>query len=745
MRAAVAESVDVFVLGAGPTGMAVSLLLQKKRPDLTVAVADMRTEPLRIQILNSYSDSDQRLFELMGVEGVYSGGSYQIKDVERKMRRQIASVSSNAGSRLRQFIPYKVVSIDRDERVATLQSCEHEAETVKVGFRYIVLADGAKRKGLQMLGEDLSTTHELSDVQPCFEHVGLVELQCRGKRVYPGDIAVVPVSNRKEALQRLAYLPDPDDDTIQVAAWSRPYLPKAYCNVHGKRLNKLKLNCELPMCIIEEREPKRKRALLIAWAKRLLSVIQTNQARVDPASFILSQLFGIRLDGLAGSAPGQIFDDADFTELHASHKHDAAKKAQLRVLSTTVRRDRIKRLVTKLPKAGDKTGAMIAMGDVAALPYFPNANGSRVAMAVAELFTSALDEDGNFDADTFARLAARELIKTDISAQQSIARDLLTISEWLEKKRLDLVSATQDVVLSWPAYKATVLKQMMALIDPIDHEVERRFPLAFSGIDAVAYKTLDPRAVEMVLETTEYLDSGPASFVTCLARHVSTADDLGGSELATTFHGFYHASIREIQYKVNRRLNRETPLTREAYDFIIEALRVGGVSVTPQRYFRFVMLSRSLDAQNSILVALLADLRPEHNQVLLADLADREDISPAFYEAIKHHFNALDGHVQTGCWHGMMTMALVRDDLTCVAELLASAQVSAPLSKTRILEAYQLVCKCGTAGAMKLVAGCEGFNRAIPKTRMWMGLADIAARSGAPSPDTVTAPLDLRP
>lgn len=731
--------VDVFVVGAGPTGMAVSLLLQKERRDLTVAVADMRKDPLRIQILNNYGGRDRRLFERMSVYGIAENGSYQIKDVERKMRSRLNAVARVGGDRFKAYIPYRVESIDKAARVVTLVNCEDPEQRQRIGFRYIVLADGAKRKGLEMMGEDLSSSHKVCKTQPYFKHAGLIELRSVEKKVASASMTNVPDHKFAAVMKQLAALPDPDEPARTVRAWTRPYLPLAYCIVHGKRRDKLKLNCEVPECVINERDPVRKRALLVSWGKCLLAILQTHKQVVDPIVLLFSALAGVSVRELGAitAAPAEQYTEADFSELHASHKHDAAHKARLRALTTTMKRDRIKQLTKPLPGCeSDSMGAMIAVGDVAALPFFINANGSRIGMYEADALVKAIGVDGEFDAAQFERDVGVELDRSDEDAYSTTSAHLHRIAQNLKTQARLWEVEPQDSAILWPALKAEMLRELAASIDAAT-SVEARF-LAPA---VIRYRDVTAQTVVSALRIMDAMGQGPKTYVECLKRErpLVSSDRAFSDKLQR----MQQRALASIQQRINNRLRRDTPLSTESLAFIMDAIALDEIRLTDEQRLSLLILACEAMVQADVerMRPIWQSVISTHAVELFEQVQHLRDLPVLFYRQLSQQGLGLSAEQKTACLAPMLAVAIKQGDNDSVVELMRF--IDEQTDPAMLLhDVYKHAVAAGYEALVKQLSSSPHFHKVIPKHRFWFDLAGMhvdrdAEDVVAPQADTV--------
>lgn len=334
------------------------------------------------------------------------------------MRSEMARLASDDDSRLAVFILYQVTEINRVTHTAMLVNPNEPADRRLVKYKHLVLADGARRKSLVMLGEDVADTHSVLPYQVPGTQFAVYRYQCRGFTLLSSGLGDIDSEKGViAALQQLQTIADPENPGRTIAAWNKPWLPYGY-TILGKK-GKITLHVQIPDTFFDDGidEPMRQR-LLDVWSRRILVILQQDHyskyVKGDQSRLMeLVSEGSLAVDYVAGcSVPPT---ENDFTALHASRKHDSTNKQHLDRMTTSVEIDCMKHPVRSVD---GHTEVFIA--DAAHKPLFVAANGLFTGLKEARDYVRCMNENNEFDVGLYKALSA-------VRIRDSLAKTQLAI------------------------------------------------------------------------------------------------------------------------------------------------------------------------------------------------------------------------------------------------------------------------------------------------------------------------------
>ncbi|MDF1795268.1 MAG: FAD-dependent oxidoreductase [Coxiellaceae bacterium] len=368
--------VDMAVIGAGPGGLILAKGLAEK--GFSVALVEKREHAIRGQIMTEYLPSlKAAVWEQCRIP--LPKQDIQLKDVERLAMQVVQLVAEPASrrarfvakSKIRLYRPYEAIAIDRTVNTVRLKPTSGGDE-VMIRYRHIFCCGGARRPALNLIA-DQPIRYTPTDLQMPESRVGVMQLQlperCRDNPALLSKIDT-DMPSFGEAFHFFGTLQDPDSGE-ELRAWDRPYLPTIHLKNHPHQ-HKITLVCSLPDIIVNQRDPDKKRRLLLAWGKKLAFWKFRKYARLE-------------------LKPGEISASKPSTKY-------GAKKDALRALTTELHFDFADKMSFKLNDEGE--GYCVVIGDAyATIPYMKG-EGSAVAMWQALFAIQHIEKGtGKFDAE----------------------------------------------------------------------------------------------------------------------------------------------------------------------------------------------------------------------------------------------------------------------------------------------------------------------------------------------------------
>lgn len=391
-----AISVEILIIGAGPTGATAALLAAKK--GLSFAIVEKREKAIRPQLLAAYYKQNMKLGsgEILSCHEWFKtkldidmGDEYfehstaeshhhrvQLKDLERVLHRKI-SVHCDRDESSHFLHPYEVIKIDRERRLAILKPSTSETEDkISVKFKYVFCADGARCHSLTLLSLDEkiefkerpSHLNEKAlaiaylDVKPS---AGVELFNCNSIE------CELDVVRRKNIAATFEHIKISTEKTIP--AWDKSHLPLMGCCYHGahggdspRNANKLGVLIELPESY-NTLELDEQRQFLLAWVKQAAINLQ-----------LMAQVFYRR--------EHVMLEPSDFSLHKPSRKHSGTNKDQLNITVLPLRLTQASNPAFLLNKH-DSSSYGILLGDAALSPFvlIGDGVGNGVQMAVSAI------------------------------------------------------------------------------------------------------------------------------------------------------------------------------------------------------------------------------------------------------------------------------------------------------------------------------------------------------------------------
>lgn len=354
--------VDLCIIGLGPGGLIAALTALTK--GFKVAVVEKRDSAIRGQVMIEISPTLTPILTSLGFDPRKLPQPFQIKTLERALRRQLLSTDSR--EQLYTFIPWQIEAVSADRKQLKIAAV-NAAETQIIRMQHVLCCDGSQRQALRAFGVDCKSFFVERPTQAPHPHVGFARftIKTAGKRFIPlPNLTELPPEKHRKFKRHLA-------TDCTTAIWSPTYLPIVYGITHGQGMRKLNLACDIPNPL--HKDP----AKLLSWLTHI-------------TLFVQNELLGNTLE------------EKDIDLPPPSRKHGAAKD-KLRLQTTTLHLDMAIHASLALPSLAssqDTKGenALIIIGDALASSWHIHARGAQSAMYLAAKAIDCIDpETRTFD------------------------------------------------------------------------------------------------------------------------------------------------------------------------------------------------------------------------------------------------------------------------------------------------------------------------------------------------------------
>lgn len=273
-------SIQVFVVGMGPAGLAAAILAAQK--GFSVMIADPRVEITRGQRVQIDNNTVQFLTSLKKVNDLQDDEFFnrklsrngevtvELKDIQKYLLRKLSlypAITTRQG--------YRVESIDPNFQKLTIKKVQSDIEE-KISFAHLAAADGSHHEVANLLNAHgdarFKIHHEkiIQSLQPRNPESGTITLQVMPNQTLPPRPAHV---NKF----RLSDMP-----RLKKYGWNQPYFPKVY--VFSNQSNtKLFVSGEIPKSIYLMKNKEEQRRALVSWGNLMANILlgyNVNQLRL---------------------------------------------------------------------------------------------------------------------------------------------------------------------------------------------------------------------------------------------------------------------------------------------------------------------------------------------------------------------------------------------------------------------------------------------------------------------------------